>query len=173
MAIPVDIQKKIDAVKDMRGHLKHYCHYSPQDHCTYEKVCCKLCGCTIRSLVPHEKTGNLILVNCPNYTIVTLEFDDGSAHETPLCKQCALTLTDDDREQIYAQDLLQTGTDPGEVGTESLPTSLSGELERIRFTIEEFKSTFDSSVAQWYETVTVSDISLDSASIMLATQVFS
>jgi len=107
MAIPVDIQKKIDAVKDMRGHLKHYCHYSPQDHCTYEKVCCKLCGCTIRSLVPHEKTGNLILVNCPNYTIVTLEFDDGSAHETPLCKQCALTLTDDDREQIYAQDLLQ------------------------------------------------------------------
>ena len=107
MAIPVDIQKKIDSVKDRCGHLKHYCHYSSHDHCTYEKVCCKLCGCTIRSLVPHEKTGQLIMVNCPNYTIVTLEFDDGSAHETPLCKSCAINLTDDQREQIYAQDLLQ------------------------------------------------------------------
>jgi len=107
MAIPVDIQKKIDSVKDRCGHLKHYCHYSSHDHCTYEKVCCKLCGCTIRSLVPHEKTGHLIMVNCPNYTIVTLEFDDGSAHETPLCKSCAVNLTYDQREQIYAQDLLQ------------------------------------------------------------------
>src|SRR3990170_4883964 len=68
---------------------------------------------------------------------------------------------------------MQTGTDPGEVGTESLPTSLSGELERIRFTIEEFKSAFDPSVAQWYETVAVGDISLDSSSVILATQVFS
>ena len=68
---------------------------------------------------------------------------------------------------------MQTGTDPGEVGTESLPTSLAGELERIRFTIEEFKSTFDSGVAQWYESVTVGDISLDSSSVILATQVFS
>jgi len=107
MAMPVDIQKKIDSVKDRCGHLKHYCHYSPHDHCTYEKICCKLCGCTIRSLVPHEKTGHLIMVNCPNYTIVTLEFDDGSAHETPMCKSCAVTLTDDQQEQIYAQDLLQ------------------------------------------------------------------
>ena len=48
-----------------------------------------------------------MLVNCPNYTIVTLEFEDGSAHETPLCKSCAVNLTDDQREQIYAQDLLQ------------------------------------------------------------------
>ena len=68
---------------------------------------------------------------------------------------------------------MQTGTDPGEVGTESLPTSLSGELERIRFTIEEFKSALDPSVAQWYESVTVGDISLDSSSVILATQVFS
>ena len=89
-------------------------------------------------------------------------------HQNPINQD---PTTYDDYSSSVAQ--MQTGTDPGEVGTESLPTSLSGELERIRFTIEEFKSTFDSSVAQWYETVTVSDISLDSASIMLATQVFS
>jgi len=79
--------------------------------------------------------------------------------------------TYDDYSSSAAQ--MQTGTDPGEVGTESLPTSLSGELERIRFTIEEFKSAFDPSVAQWYETVAVGDISLDSSSVILATQVFS
>src|SRR3990172_6781026 len=73
----------------------------------------------------------------------------------------------------YNGDKMKRGKDPGEVGTESLPTSLSGELERIRFTIEEFKSAFDSSVAQWYESVTVGDISLDSSSVILATQVFS
>lgn len=38
-------------------------------------------------------------------------------------------------------------TDPGEVGTESLATSLAAELERIRFTIKEIKG---SGVAQWY-----------------------
>src|SRR3990167_5659384 len=65
---------------------------------------------------------------------------------------------------------MQSSTDPGEVGTESLPTSLAGELERIRFTIEEFKSVFDSGVVQWYETVSVGDISLDSSSVILATQ---
>lgn len=42
---------------------------------------------------------------------------------------------------------MQTNTDPGEVGTESLATSLAGELERMRFAIKEIKGT-----AQWYET---------------------
>jgi hypothetical protein len=42
---------------------------------------------------------------------------------------------------------MQTTVDPGEVGSESLPTSLAGELERLRYTIKEMKGT-----AQWYET---------------------
>lgn len=45
---------------------------------------------------------------------------------------------------------MRTMTDPGEVGTESLATSLSGELERIRFAIKEIKGT-----TQWYESPTI------------------
>lgn len=44
-------------------------------------------------------------------------------------------------------------TDPGEAGTESLATSLAGELERIRFVIAEMKG---STAAQWYSTVNTS-----------------
>jgi hypothetical protein len=42
---------------------------------------------------------------------------------------------------------MQTTTDPGEVGTESLATSLAGELERLRFAIKEARGG-----AQWYQT---------------------
>lgn len=44
---------------------------------------------------------------------------------------------------------MQTTTDPGEVGTESLPTTLSGELERLRNMIKEITGK-----AQWYVTPT-------------------
>jgi hypothetical protein len=46
---------------------------------------------------------------------------------------------------------MQTVTDPGESGTESLATSLSGELERLRFTIAEIKGT-----TYWYQTASSS-----------------
>lgn len=42
---------------------------------------------------------------------------------------------------------MQLTVDPGEVGSESLATSVAGELERIRFAIKEMRGT-----AQWYET---------------------
>jgi hypothetical protein len=42
---------------------------------------------------------------------------------------------------------MKTTVDPGEVGSESLATTLSGELERLRFAIKEIKGT-----DQWYET---------------------
>lgn len=42
---------------------------------------------------------------------------------------------------------MQSAADPGEVGTESLPTNLAGELQRLRFAIAEMKAT-----TQWYET---------------------
>lgn len=41
---------------------------------------------------------------------------------------------------------MQLTTDPGEVGSESLATSTSGELERLRFAVAEIKGT-----DQWYE----------------------
>ena len=49
---------------------------------------------------------------------------------------------------------MQSVSDPGEVGSESLPTSLSGELERIRFTIAELKKLFKSTIVRWYESIT-------------------
>jgi hypothetical protein len=47
---------------------------------------------------------------------------------------------------------MQSTTDPGEVGTESQPTSLAGELERLRFAIKEAKAVGGSTPAQWYTT---------------------
>lgn len=43
---------------------------------------------------------------------------------------------------------MQTITDPGEVGTESLATTQAGEFERLRFAIKEIRGS-----AQWYSTV--------------------
>ena len=52
------------------------------------------------------------------------------------------SMTDD-----YSVDVsqMQTATDPGELGTESLPTSLAGEIERLRFMLKEAIGG-----AQWY-----------------------
>lgn len=51
-------------------------------------------------------------------------------------------------------------TDPGEAGTESLATALSGELERLRFAIKEIKG---SGVSQWYSSSSTSLTELASA----------
>jgi microcystin-dependent protein len=48
---------------------------------------------------------------------------------------------------------MRLNTDPGEAGSESLPTSLAGELERLRFAIKEMKG---SDVSYWYETADTS-----------------
>lgn len=45
---------------------------------------------------------------------------------------------------------MQTQTDPGEVNSESQPTTLAGELARIRFSIAEIKG-----VAYWYQSAPV------------------
>ncbi len=43
-------------------------------------------------------------------------------------------------------------TDPGELGTESLATSMAGELERLRYAAYDTKRALDAHVTQWYET---------------------
>lgn len=58
---------------------------------------------------------------------------------------------------------MRTQTDPGESGSESLPTTLGGELERLRFAIAEIKGT-----TYWYETATT-----NGADHVLAIQVYS
>lgn len=49
---------------------------------------------------------------------------------------------------------MQTETDPGESGSESLATSLAGELERLRFSISELKTRLGHSTGLWYATPT-------------------
>ena len=52
-------------------------------------------------------------------------------------------------EATVAQMRIQT--DPGEQGTESLGSSISDELEQLRFAIKECKQALDSSLTYWYE----------------------
>lgn len=54
---------------------------------------------------------------------------------------------------------MRTVSDPGESGTESLSTSISDELERLRFAILEIKQDLDSSLTYWYQTPNPNDIS--------------
>lgn len=56
-------------------------------------------------------------------------------------------------------------TDPGESGTESLATSLQGEIERLRFAILEIKQALDSGLSYWYESPTTSTVTGPSASV--------
>ena len=48
----------------------------------------------------------------------------------------------------------QSQVDPGEIGSESQATSLSEELERLRFAIKDVKNFVDNSITYWYETPT-------------------
>lgn len=59
-------------------------------------------------------------------------------------------------------------TDPGEVGSESLAVDLQGELERLRFAINEMKGT-----EFWYESAPTDLTSLGASSQILEVQVFS
>lgn len=56
----------------------------------------------------------------------------------------------DDYSSSLAQMRIQT--DPGEVGTEALATTLAGELERLRYAVYDVKHSLDAGVAYWYET---------------------
>lgn len=63
---------------------------------------------------------------------------------------------------------MRTVTDPGGVGTESLATTLAGELERLRFTINQIKGT-----TQWYEDPATTLLALAANFRVLEFQVFS
>lgn len=54
---------------------------------------------------------------------------------------------------------MRTTTDPGEASSESLATSLQGELERLRFAILETKQILDGSLSYWYESPAATPVS--------------
>lgn len=51
--------------------------------------------------------------------------------------------------------VMRTKTDPGELSSESLATSLAGEIERLRYAIYDTKHQLDGAITQWYETPSV------------------
>lgn len=61
---------------------------------------------------------------------------------------------------------MQTMTDPGEVASETLASSLAGEIERLRFAIQDIKVQLGITSAQWYSTPV-------SASVVTTGMVFS
>ena len=64
---------------------------------------------------------------------------------------------------------MQSTTNPGEVGSESLATSLAGELERLRFMHAELAALIKGSVpAQWYSTVEAASASPTFSSLTLS-----
>lgn len=54
---------------------------------------------------------------------------------------------------------MQISTDPGEQGTENLGSSISDEIEQLRFAIKEVKQRIDGTITYWYETPLAQDIS--------------
>lgn len=85
-----------------------------------EAVLCKKCGAKLSALVEHEHGGYsrveggqlvkyrfLVMAQLSTADSVVIEFDDGSAHETPICKRCKSKLDVDDLEALYAADLEQ------------------------------------------------------------------
>lgn len=55
-----------------------------------------------RVLVQRERLRNL-----PAYTEMSLEFDDGSRHVTPVCRSCAIGVTPEIANKYYLMDLLR------------------------------------------------------------------
>lgn len=62
-------------------------------------IYCKGCGVQIKGL------RNNILTPYWNYTEITIEFDDSSAHMTPMCRKCAKTENKEALEAMYIADL--------------------------------------------------------------------
>lgn len=108
------------------------------------EILCKVCGVTIRKLIPSDEYGEvlrhgsrtivrerLVLACLPNYREVKLAFNDGSSHVTCVCADCALKLSDPGiREEVYAMDLQQWASegDVADVLVSRNPTAL-GEVK--------------------------------------------
>jgi hypothetical protein len=93
------------------------------EHGSITEVFCKVCGVTIRKMIPVDeqpevqRIGNqtivrerVALMSLPNYREARILCDDGSAHVTPVCVDCAGKLDQDGiREECYSLDLQQWG----------------------------------------------------------------
>lgn len=66
---------------------------------------CRICGISLRN--EKEINGNKMMVANANYKEITIEFEDGSAHETIVCRGCAKKSMDKIMLQsIYDKDIV-------------------------------------------------------------------
>lgn len=85
-----------------------------------EEVGCKSCGQVLRGLASNPSMSERRIINgkevivervgmvtTPQYTEVTIDFDDGSHHITLCCKDCAKKMTIEDAEWHYAVDMFE------------------------------------------------------------------
>ncbi len=71
------------------------------------KVLCPLCEVPVRSLARTGVGDEVVMSNLDTYQVVMFEFDDGSAHQTVMCKECSTGMTDDDAEAVYMANLAE------------------------------------------------------------------
>ena len=94
-------KNKLKKRKDKIKHNKHNRGFIDRDNNgAITAVYCKGCGEKIKGLNDRWQ-----LFPYGNYTEMTIEFDNNSAHVTPMCKKCVSGKTEEDLEAIYVADL--------------------------------------------------------------------
>ena len=94
-------KNKLKKRKDKIKHNKHNRIFIDRDNNNFiTAVYCKGCGDKIKGVNDRGQ-----LFEYGNYTEMTLEFDNNSAHVTPMCKKCVNSRTKEDMEAIYVADL--------------------------------------------------------------------
>ena len=99
-------KKNKDKLKDRKNKTKTHKFYRkyvdrhPTISGLITAIYCKGCGTQIKGL---NKEGSLIPFW--NYREITIEFDNNTAHETPMCRKCANVQDKDALEALYLADL--------------------------------------------------------------------
>jgi len=93
------LKARKDKIKNNRGYRK-YIDRHPTIPNLLTAVYCKGCGSQIKGLNSEN-----MLVPYWNYREMTIEFNDGSAHMTPICVQCMNINDKDTLEAMYISDL--------------------------------------------------------------------
>lgn len=99
-----DRKDKIKGNKYNRKFIKRH----PDNHDFITAVYCKGCGVQIKGL---NDNGQLFPYG--SYTEATIEFDNGSAHVTAICKECVNIKSVEDIEAMYIADLEEFEVEAG------------------------------------------------------------
>jgi hypothetical protein len=118
---------RVAAARKQRGKKKFKEEYFDENT---GMLYCKLCQSKLRAARQIE--GRAVMVETANYREITIKFDDGSVHETALCKKCAYNISTQDSELVYALDLEQWNKeDDGKVKRVSWETLADKKINHV------------------------------------------